>query len=378
VRKRSCLGRLLALCVGSVAALALAEVATRMLGLGVPERGAQASTEAITQPLDSNQGLTWMLRPNSEVVAHYPGHGSLPARDVQYRINEFGLRDRAFELHKAPGALRLVVLGDSFVFGTGVALDETLPKALERSLARLAPELAIEVLNAGVFNYNALQEAAFLEARVADLEPDLVLICFYINDASGAGVPPPAEPPPEAWETACIRHLGLTSGVWAKGEENQLSRRVAMALRRNSELADLACFRLYNWLHGRVAVANYRADWQLTSPGFNCVRRALRDCVETARARGFELHATMYPDLAGLDSTYPHLDAHALLQRVCAAMQVSYHDALPALSGKRPSTLWAHPHDHHPSGACHELVAETLARELLPALRARAAAVTTR
>jgi hypothetical protein len=59
-------------------------------------------------------------------------------------------------------------------------------------------------------------------------------------------------------------------------------------------------------------------------------------------------------------------------------MQVSYHDALPALSGKRPSTLWAHPHDHHPSGACHELVAETLARELLPALRARAAAVTTR
>ncbi|MCZ6643032.1 MAG: GDSL-type esterase/lipase family protein [Gammaproteobacteria bacterium] len=73
---------------------------------------------------------------------------------------------------------RIVAVGDSFTFGIGVELEKTYVKQLESTLKK------VEVLNLGVGSYNFWHYLEVLDNRVVGLEPDLVLIGFYLDDLS--------------------------------------------------------------------------------------------------------------------------------------------------------------------------------------------------
>lgn len=101
---------------------------------------------------------------------------------IEYRINSEGFRDREFSRAKAPGAFRIVALGDSLTFGYGVALEDTWPKRVEAHLGAARTVPPIEVLDLGVSGYNPYVEAAlFTDVGIA-LGPDLVVLQFCIND----------------------------------------------------------------------------------------------------------------------------------------------------------------------------------------------------
>jgi lysophospholipase L1-like esterase len=72
------------------------------------------------------------------------------------------------------------MLGDSFVFGFGVEDEETLPAQLETVLG--ARHEGIEVLNAGVPGWSADQYYLFLQTRLDEIAPDLVLLGLLDND----------------------------------------------------------------------------------------------------------------------------------------------------------------------------------------------------
>ncbi len=91
--------------------------------------------------------------------------------------NAAGFRDAPHAEVKAPGAYRIAVLGDSFVFGSGVAQDETLTRRLA---AHLGP--GFEIVNLGVPGYGTDQELLTLRRWGRKLSPDLVLLAFFWND----------------------------------------------------------------------------------------------------------------------------------------------------------------------------------------------------
>ena len=91
--------------------------------------------------------------------------------------NPAGFRDAAHAEAKAPGAYRVAVLGDSFVFGSGVAQDAILTRRLA---ARLGP--GFEIVNLGVPGYGTDQELLTLRRWGRKLSPDLVLLGFFWND----------------------------------------------------------------------------------------------------------------------------------------------------------------------------------------------------
>lgn len=113
-------------------------------------------------------GLGYELIPNSRGFAW----------GVDVQVNADGFRDRSYARPKPAGTARVVVLGDSIVFGTGLAAEETFAKQLE---AHLAPR-AIEVLNLGVPGYDVAQEVALLEHVALAYEPDVVLVGYSVND----------------------------------------------------------------------------------------------------------------------------------------------------------------------------------------------------
>lgn len=96
----------------------------------------------------------------------------MQARGYTVQISEQGFRDR-FYGEKPPGVTRILVLGDSYVFGQGCALDETFTKVMERM------GKGLEVINAGVGGYGTLNELRLFRKYGLALKPDIVILCFY-------------------------------------------------------------------------------------------------------------------------------------------------------------------------------------------------------
>jgi len=96
-------------------------------------------------------------------------------------INSQGLRGRDFDYDKEPGASRILVLGDSFTWGYGVADEDVLTVGLERRLA--ASRQNWRILNTGVSGWGTDQEYLFLVNEGFKYSPDIVVLLLYIaND----------------------------------------------------------------------------------------------------------------------------------------------------------------------------------------------------
>ncbi|MCK7524155.1 MAG: SGNH/GDSL hydrolase family protein [Ignavibacteriales bacterium] len=97
------------------------------------------------------------------------------------------MRDREISVEKPAGTYRILVLGDSTTLGWGVPFDRLFTKLLELIVERESALATVsevhEVLNGGVGNYNTAQEAAWFKAHGVRLNPDMVVVAWFINDA---------------------------------------------------------------------------------------------------------------------------------------------------------------------------------------------------
>lgn len=349
------------------------ELGMRLLGLGVPPRAplSQAQNIRMAVPHEEAPHLWETLRPGGRASILYPGHGGRPDRTVTYEISAQGLRDRPVELPKPPGRIRIALIGDSVVYGTGVDLEDTLAKQLERELRALLPELDLEVLNCGVEATNTSQQLALLRYRLWAFEPDLLLWCVTIPDASGRNI----QHPPDWGQLPAQRRLQrmrLTSGRWTEGELPDPWANRIMAVRRRSLLADTVAHQIYTRLQAEALVQSYRRDWSADSPGFVLVCRSLLGAAREAEARGVPMRVAKFPTLTRLDDGYPFFEEAQRLAAFCAQIDLPFLHLFEPLRGERARELHAHRHDRHPNARGHGLAAAYWARDLAPEVRALA------
>ena len=112
--------------------------------------------------------LGWRLR---------PGHRHTGPNGEQVAINSHGLRDPERPREKAPGTRRVVVLGDSFTFGSAIAAEDGFCRQLEGLLGT-----GVEVINAGVPRYSTIQEAGWLEREGLAWQPDALVVAFFVGN----------------------------------------------------------------------------------------------------------------------------------------------------------------------------------------------------
>ncbi len=100
--------------------------------------------------------------------------------------NRDGFRDVERPEPKPEGVYRVLVVGDSFVWGAyGVDADHTFTALAEQSLNRNRDPGAskFEVINAGVIGWGTDNALAFLKSRWDRYQPDAVVIAFFVaND----------------------------------------------------------------------------------------------------------------------------------------------------------------------------------------------------
>ena len=152
------------LAVSIVIALIICEGIVRILGLG-----GTAVTRGVLHQFDPEVG--WKCLPNLDARYSLPG-----SFDVRIRCNSQGLRDSDKSYTKTPGTRRILILGDSFMWGYGVENSEMFSTILQD----LVP--GSETINFGVNGYSTVQELVRLETEGLRYEPDVTVLVFVWND----------------------------------------------------------------------------------------------------------------------------------------------------------------------------------------------------
>jgi lysophospholipase L1-like esterase len=111
---------------------------------------------------------------------HYTGRVSGLDFDQTFQTNARGLRGPDLG-PKAPGEFRIVVLGDSIVFGGQVPEEKRLTEQLE-SILHKDGRSRIRVVNAATPGWGTINEAGYLGSNADWLEPDLVVAAVYIGN----------------------------------------------------------------------------------------------------------------------------------------------------------------------------------------------------
>jgi len=100
-------------------------------------------------------------------------------QNIPININEHGFRDDRFP-GKSSDRPRVLVAGDSVVFGPGVRKQDRFTECLQE-YGMGAPG-AVEVLNLGVNSWTFEHYATLADLNYLDLDPDLVLVGITLND----------------------------------------------------------------------------------------------------------------------------------------------------------------------------------------------------
>jgi lysophospholipase L1-like esterase len=119
-------------------------------------------------------------------------HYQTPEFDIIARTNHLGFRDREYPVEKT-GKFRILVIGDSFTFGWGVALADTWVKQLERKLQAAGAD--VEVLNLGRSGASPEAYADIAARAVPVLQPDLVLVAVLQGNDLHQSIATPGPPP---------------------------------------------------------------------------------------------------------------------------------------------------------------------------------------
>lgn len=98
-----------------------------------------------------------------------------------FHIDSRGYRNDEVATKKAAGVFRILIIGDSTLFGAGCRQEQTLGYQLEKLLHRKFPSRKFESINAAIPGTCTYQGLYQLETGLLDLNPDLVII-GYNND----------------------------------------------------------------------------------------------------------------------------------------------------------------------------------------------------
>jgi hypothetical protein len=153
------LGGVLLAAFGVTLALGALEVGVRILHL-VPSRFWEPDPLLGTRLIAGKEG--WWTQEEHEFIVHV-------------KVNSDGRRDVERDLKKSPDTTRILILGDSFVEGIQVPLEDTLGRQLEKELQ----PSNIEVFSMAVSGWGTPSQFLYYRDRAASLQADVVLLAFY-------------------------------------------------------------------------------------------------------------------------------------------------------------------------------------------------------
>lgn len=299
------------------------------------------------------------LIPDSHVVL------KLLKREIRMDVNALGFRGPEVAAEKAPGEVRILVLGDSVTFGARLAQEETWVDRAGVEARRRLPGVRVTMINGGVEDVGIREEVDILEESGLAAKPDVVLLAFYLNDS---------RPP---WGFA--GELG--SRGWLR-RHSVLAETVAMSLHVRRWLRETGTER-FAWVKetsrlpwateppalrelARLASHDWGAAWNDGS--WSVVERELSRLEELARRAGARVAVVAFPVKYQVAASFVDDAPQRRMEALAAGRGHPYHDLLPFLRSHAGEELFFD--QCHPRPAAAALIgAEVgafLAEEVVP------------
>jgi hypothetical protein len=160
------------------------EAVLRAAAFRSDERALLAANRAAPPEPGSSVRLGHILRPSLDprIVFELFPNLSVTFLGAPLVSDERGFRVTPGAARRSRGGVRVVGLGDSVMFGWGVAAAECYLSVLVDELDRRRPEGSWSALNTAVPGYNTVMEVQTLRVKALDPPPDLVLLNFVGND----------------------------------------------------------------------------------------------------------------------------------------------------------------------------------------------------
>ena len=119
----------------------------------------------------------------SELAGFYPApHQDVTRLGGRVATNQFGMRGPDFDLQKPPDVFRILMIGDSTLYG-GQYIDqsELYPRLLQQHLADRADGQRVEVLNIGVNGWGPFNKIGYIR-QFGTFDADIAVVCLPTDD----------------------------------------------------------------------------------------------------------------------------------------------------------------------------------------------------
>jgi len=303
---------LVSLCLSVVAS----ETVLRIIGRFRPPRYPPVcSRPELYQKFEPHGYRLW---PSRTTTYSYPKHNP---RTLTVRANSDGFRDgRNFS--EADGRLRIVVVGDSFVFGEGVEESERFTNVLET----IRPNWRVDSLGMPGYGPDLMLRA--LEEVGVKSRPDVVIFSMYTD----------------VFRRVHSHYAG--AGFEIPRYQLEDGRLVMIPYPKP---------RAWDWLN--LVVLARRIYWQYTSAGFDLNKAILDRFLEVSRIYSFKPAFTFLP---GTSDTHNDKTRRAWLHQYAERAHIPFMDLSGPIHRQGPRAFIEYNAHYNPLG--HQLVASELRR----------------
>lgn len=296
--------------LGLAAALAAVELGVRALGLAPPAPDEDASGHEVINYLETER-------------------------------NSRGFHDVEWHTEKPAGTRRILLVGDSFASGVNVPLASLMHTRVEAKLNERKDVKPVQLYNLSRAGWDTTREVDELDAQGLELDPDAVVIIFFINDATQLDTNP-----------LVVRKINA-----------RLNERTGL-LNRISKAYDYLDWRLTRGQVQDEMIASYLESYFGSDEQAALWKRcsdSLAEAKALSREHRFKLAVVIFPVLIQLDGEHALKAVYDLVEAKCADLDIPTLNLLDAFRGADPESLWVSPTNAHPNAAAYARTIEPLA-----------------
>lgn len=281
-------------------------------------------------------------------ATYHPGYvfTSADLRSASYTppLNEAGFRQRPFDAHLFDeNSVRILFLGDSFTFGSGVADGNArFPDLIAARLEREAPAgKRYYVYNAGVGGTEPTRWVGYLEKLMPSYRPNIVFGVFFLRDGTKM-----------CTSLSCFN--GKIAELKAKLTGGFLYKYSYVARTIEDHAVATAFDAYYETLmrDAYLGSEDEKATWRRE-------QASLLRLASICRENGIPFHMVLFPVLLNLDH-YPFDAVEAEISRFAQEHAIPSFSLTPGFRNKSSSDLWVSPSNQHPNARGHRIAADTL------------------
>lgn len=249
---------------------------------------------------------------------HLTNKGSV-LQGVEIKLNSKGMRSDEFGIDDK----KILFLGSSISLGWGVEQKDSYPGIIQTKLS--SNLINYKVLNGSIGNYNTFRYVNNFLSNQTDIEPEVIVINYFINDA----------------ET-----LQINRSNWLI-KNSQLFATLTITYKKLFSKSGFDLKQYYKDL--------YKDDNQ----SFLEMKESLNKLSEYSKRTNSQVLLTVIPDIHFLED-YPFETIHEKMKTLSTELGFEYHDLLPSLKNIPFEELQIIPGDSHPNKFGHQRISESL------------------